>query len=93
MFSLLGYSGQRLYDVLDNSGQKKTVGVLERVATHKWSPVTKLGDDEYAKIVHEQKLKLDVDIALLDDRIAKLGKTGGESNQPTSSRPVREGPR
>lgn len=40
-----------------------------------WSrlnPLRKLTDEEYMDMMREKKLKLDVDISLIDDRIAEL---------------------
>jgi hypothetical protein len=38
----------------------------------KWSPLKKLTDREYIEMMEEKMLKLDVEIALIDDRIAEL---------------------
>lgn len=38
----------------------------------KWSPLKKLTDKEYIEMMEEKRLKLDVEIALIDDRIADL---------------------
>lgn len=38
----------------------------------KWSPLKKLTDKEYIEMMEEKKLKLDVEIALIDDRITEL---------------------
>lgn len=38
----------------------------------KWSPLRKITDDEYIDMMEEKKFKVDVDIALIDDRIAEL---------------------
>lgn len=65
--------------------------MLDTVADHKWSPVTRLSNEDYAKILDNKKLKLDVDIALIDDRIAKLRETAAQAvTIPPQS--VRDGP-
>lgn len=40
----------------------------------KLSPLKKLSDEEYINMMKEKILKVDVDIALIDDRIAELRK-------------------
>jgi hypothetical protein len=37
-----------------------------------WSPLQKLSDEEYVSMMQEKILRVDADIALIDDRIAKL---------------------
>jgi len=38
----------------------------------KWSPVTWLSDQDYEKILEERILRIEADIALIDDRIKEL---------------------
>lgn len=38
----------------------------------RFNPLRKLTDEEYMDMMREKKLKLDVDISLIDDRIAEL---------------------
>lgn len=38
----------------------------------RWSPLKRLTDDEYIDLMMEKKLKVSVEIALIDDRIAEL---------------------
>lgn len=38
----------------------------------KWSPLKKLTDDEYLDMMSEKMLRVEADIALIDDRIAEL---------------------
>lgn len=41
----------------------------------KWSPLTRLTDEEYEKILEEKILKIEVEIALVEDRISHLRAT------------------
>lgn len=82
MFGLFGYVGQKGYNVLDKKnteeleedarlaarGEKKK-NFLDRVADMKWSPMEALTDDRYEELLQEKLLKLEVEIALVDDRI------------------------
>jgi hypothetical protein len=86
MFSLFGWGGQKVYDVLDRRNtvqvvQQKEVNagtrepgknLLQRVAEKKWSPFSILTDDEYEMMMGEKLLVLEADIALIDDKIAGL---------------------
>lgn len=38
----------------------------------KWSPLKKLTDEEYVDMMSEKILRVEADIALIDDRIAEL---------------------
>lgn len=75
MFSLFGLAGQVLYDSLDSSRTSPQVhesGMISRIAGSKWSPVSVLSDDDYAAKLREKLLKVDVEIGMVDDRIAAL---------------------
>lgn len=43
-----------------------------RLARQRWSPVRALSDEEYIEMLREKMLKVDVEIAILDDKIAEL---------------------
>lgn len=78
MFSLFGFAGQSLYNYLD--AQHSAVATqpkenfMQRLAKKKWSPMSVLSDEDYEAMLQEKMLRLDVDISLLDDRIAQLKK-------------------
>ncbi|KAF2225890.1 hypothetical protein BDZ85DRAFT_192682, partial [Elsinoe ampelina] len=90
MFSIFGASGQGLYNLLDatnsrtlDEGSEKQ-GMMEWIAKQKWSPFSILTDAEYENILKEKILKLDVEIALIDDRIGAL-RTKAESGGPADT--------
>ncbi|KAF1345853.1 hypothetical protein BDV97DRAFT_371884 [Delphinella strobiligena] len=81
MFSLFGFIGQHAYDImfekapLDSAtaADKAAKGNLfERIAARKWSPFSVLTDKQYEDMLNEKLLRLEADIALIDDRIAEL---------------------
>ncbi|KAM0428309.1 hypothetical protein ACHAPT_007210 [Fusarium lateritium] len=47
----------------------------------RWSPLKKLTDEEYTGMMSEKMLRIDADIALIDDRIAELRKQAQEQTQ------------
>ncbi|KAL4878845.1 hypothetical protein BJY04DRAFT_194737 [Aspergillus karnatakaensis] len=78
IFSLLGYVGQASYNSIDRwqleNANKPSKPFLERMAQSKWIPLKSLTDDEYKEILREKLLSIEVDIALLDDKIDALEK-------------------
>jgi hypothetical protein len=70
MWGVLGAGGQM---IVNHSEASKTKPKAEGPGF--WSrlnPLRKLTDDEYLEMMREKILKLDVEIALIDDRIAEL---------------------
>lgn len=80
VFSLFGGIGQKLYNLADarnseliESGEKGK-SLHESWINSKWSPMKVLSDKEYEDMLREKLLKVDVEIALVDDSIARLRK-------------------
>ncbi|KAL1606430.1 hypothetical protein SLS60_003834 [Paraconiothyrium brasiliense] len=87
MFSLFGFGGQHAYEWLDarrtgkareeremkEKGESKET-FMQRLGKSKWSPMRTLSDEEYEEMMRERILKVDVEIALLKDRIEALKK-------------------
>ena len=78
MFSLFGFLGQAAHD---SYLARKAAPVLEakvgfwrRMSEKPWSPVTVMTDDEYAELLRKKMMRVDVEIAILDDRIEALKK-------------------
>jgi len=82
MFSLFGFAGQHGYDLLDRKNTQvveederlaakgeKRKNFMERIAEMKWSPMEALTDERYEEMLQERLLKIEVEIALVDDRI------------------------
>lgn len=79
VFASAGYVGQRIYDALDErkmeemrleeNGKK---GNGETWTNSKWVPWKKLTDDEYEGMLKERLLKVDAEIAILDDKLQVL---------------------
>jgi hypothetical protein len=89
MFALFGYGGQRAYDFLDRRNsetvrkevERRAEGkpeekemLMHRIAKSKWSPMSIMTDEEYEKVLGERLLRVETDIALIDDRIKELRK-------------------
>lgn len=71
MWGLTGAGGQMLVHRYEANQRKPQTdngpGFWSRL-----NPLRKLTDEEYMDMMREKKLKLDVDISLIDDRIAEL---------------------
>ncbi|KAK0646545.1 hypothetical protein B0T16DRAFT_458452 [Cercophora newfieldiana] len=69
-FSVFGGAGQLLANAINwkPSSESTTEGFLKS----KWSPVTFLPDEEYQKILKEKLLRVEVEIAIVDDNIKEL---------------------
>lgn len=83
MFTLFGYVGQTIYIKLDARYseqaaieiQKEKVekkGFWNKVADRKWSPMKRLSDEEYGNLLKERLLRVEADIALVDEELEKL---------------------
>jgi hypothetical protein len=77
MFSLFGAAGQALYNRAD-ARHSQSVGVPESKKgswlNSKWSPVKVLSDDEYEHMLRERLLKINAQIALVDESIEEIRK-------------------
>lgn len=87
MLTLFGYVGQTAYNALDArhteqvaseaqaaaEGQEKPVKRFwESVAEMKWSPLTVLSDEDYGNILKEKLLRVEAEIALVDEEVERL---------------------
>lgn len=80
MFSLFGWGGQHAFDWVDarKSGrvkeetEKTKESWLQRIGKSKWSPMRALTEEEYEEMMKEKILKVDVEIALIKDKIEAL---------------------
>lgn len=98
MFTLFGWAGQHAYNYLDTrhsenvrteaerreqKTQIEKLNWLQRFARSSWSPMTELTDEQYEKMLNEKLLGVEVEIALIDEKIDKLRKEQkkAEANQ------------
>ncbi|TGO26248.1 hypothetical protein BPAE_0063g00170 [Botrytis paeoniae] len=74
VFGAAGYVGQKIYDAVDErrmeeGGHKKSG---DDWMNSKWVPWKKLSDDEYEGMLKERLLKVDAEIAILDESLQAL---------------------
>ena len=107
MFTLFGFLGQTTYNTLDGrhseqvaadiqavaeGKQKDTKRFWDRVADMKWSPLTALSDEDYGSMLKDKLLRVDAEIALLDEEVERLKgeerrlkeKRGNEDPEPVT---------
>lgn len=84
MFSIFGLLGQTIYNSMDaqhtqelrlaaTEGQKEADSTIwRRVADSKWSPMKVLSDEEYENMLREKLLRVNAEIALVDESIERL---------------------
>ena len=92
MFTLFGSLGQTAYNSIDATGDalevssdiKTKPNLLERVANSKWSPMKVLSDEDYESMLQEKLLRVEADIAVLDDHLVVLRQqaANGEKQLP-----------
>ena len=82
MWSLFGFAGQGAYSSFSAVPKKvqegPKVGFWQRMAEKSWSPMTFMTNEEYAVILREKLLKVDVEIAVLDDKLDALRRLQAE---------------
>lgn len=96
MFSLFGWAGQHGYNYLDarNSAElldqaqlrasgdgKPKETLMHKFAKSKWSPMSVLTDEQYANMLQEKLLKVEAEIAIIDDRIENFRKEALEQQR------------
>ena len=83
MFTLFGYVGQTVFNKLDARYSEQAAveirkekmerkGFWNRVADMEWSPMKRLSDEEYGNMLKERVLRVEADIALVDEELEKL---------------------
>ena len=80
-----------IYEKLDSQhtealehGEHISNNLLNRIAKSKWVPVQALSDEQYRDILQEKLLRVDTEIALIDDRIEDIKSTQPSANNVKS---------
>ena len=92
VFSLFGCLGQMSYNIVSSSHRAASLNpdqvpapsFLQRLASKKWIPMKSLSDEEYGSMLQEKLVKVEAEIALLDEDVARL-KAMEKANIPESS--------
>ncbi|KAL5622743.1 hypothetical protein FOBRF1_001993 [Fusarium oxysporum] len=83
VFTTVGAGGQMIANRM--ATRKPKVHDENESFWTRWSPLKKLTDQEYRDMMSEKMLRIDADIALIDDRIAELKKQAEDEELKGSS--------
>ncbi|KAI1029901.1 hypothetical protein LB503_008194 [Fusarium chuoi] len=83
VFTIVGAGGQMIAN--RTATRKPKVHDEKESFWSRWSPLKKLTDQEYRDMMSEKMLRIDADIALIDDRIAELKKQAEDEELKGSS--------
>ncbi|EFQ25125.1 uncharacterized protein GLRG_00269 [Colletotrichum graminicola M1.001] len=89
VFSLIGGTGQAFYNSMQ--GRPEVTEKKKSFFDSTWSPLKKLSDDEYREMIDEKMLKIDAEIALIDEKIVEL-RAAKEANPPPPRQDVPQPP-
>lgn len=97
-FTVFGYGGQHAYEWFDQrhtrelrkqqakaAGEVDNLNWLQRFAKKSWSPMTILTDEKYEELLNEKLLKIEVEIALIDDKLKELRNSPRDSKEELSA--------
>jgi hypothetical protein len=94
MGTLLSFTGQSIYNIMDARNTKLLSdpvkdSIWQRAMRSEWSPVKSLTNEEYTNLLREKLLRVEVDIAIIDDDIAKLREEQKQkAEEPVSGKNV-----
>jgi hypothetical protein len=91
MWTIFGASGQYLYNRWASSPrQVDTAGpnFWQRMSDKSWTPFKVLTNEEYAAMLREKMLKVEVEISILDDKMTALKEQ--QKNEESQVRPNSE---
>ena len=72
VFSTLGAGGQYAYNAFAKDGAQVENKEKKSWLDSKWSPLTPLTDEHYVSILEEKILRIDAEIAIIDDNLAGI---------------------
>lgn len=88
MMCLFGCLGQLAANKYNTPGDVSTgpkQGFWRRMSEKSFSPVTVLTNEQYAEMLREKMLKLDVEISIIEDKISALESLQRQEAEPISS--------
>lgn len=75
VWSIFGATGQYMYNSWSRApqrGETQRTGFWQSMSEKSWTPFKVLSNEEYAKMLEEKMLKVEVEISILDDKIAAM---------------------
>ena len=89
VMGLMGFAGQCGYNAFSirAASDPEKGSLLQRFAAMKWVPLKSLSNEEYERMLSERLLSTEAEIALIDERIAKLRASQSQHLSDQVSRP------
>lgn len=90
VFAAIGGVGQAVYGAMDarhamrvrraeaESEGEAADGVWSRIVASRWNPVKRLGDEEYEGMLQEKLIRVEAEIALVEEDLARMKGTPQE---------------
>ena len=88
MIGLLGLAGQGSYNMISAPQQPEASprrSIMQRLTESKWMPLKALSDQQYEEMLQQKLLNIDVEISMIDERIATL-KGAKDDTSPDAPR-------
>lgn len=97
MFSLFGFAGQHIYNALDarhsshlsrppssapELDQVNDQPLWKRILNSKYSPMKVLSDEQYEELLKEKLVRVDAEIAVVDEQIQKVREQANGEREP-----------
>ncbi|CAK7210604.1 hypothetical protein SCUCBS95973_000845 [Sporothrix curviconia] len=88
IFSIFGASGQAIINKMPTGDEASAADAKAKSSwlDSKWSPVTPMTDAQYAAFIDDKVLKLDVEVAMIDDKLAALRASKAERDAQSPPR-------
>ncbi|EFX02305.1 hypothetical protein CMQ_2354 [Grosmannia clavigera kw1407] len=83
VFSIFGATGQVAANAMSSRAAESTGEKTDWLAS-RWSPLRAMSDDEYAQFIQDKILKLDVELSMIDDKIAALEAAKSQTGSGTA---------
>lgn len=75
MIGLLGFAGQAGYNMISAaqpSPSSPRPSIVQQLTESKWVPLKALSDQQYEEMLQEKLLKVEIEISVIDGKIATL---------------------
>jgi hypothetical protein len=88
MIGLIGLAGQSSYNLFSEAQRSESSprrSVMQRLTESEWAPLKALSDQQYEEILQQKLLKIDVELSMIDEKIATL-KAAKDDTPPAGPR-------
>jgi hypothetical protein len=75
MIGLIGLAGQTGYNLFSETQRSESNprrSVMQQLTESKWAPLKALSDQQYEEMLQQKLLKIDVELSMIDEKIATL---------------------